>query len=333
MPASVEGDRRGPRRRVGPGVGARRPPRHPCGLLLPPVTSPLTVPVDLRVHLAHATLQAIAEASGTHLLHIKGPATDSSLRDPGKRGSVDADVLIQPGHLKRFAAALRANGWTEVLPVRSGAVLDHSTNWYHPELGQADIHLRFPGIQIRPEDAFQVLWAGRGEAKIAHRVCSVPSLTGQRLVLLLHAARTPQGRAGALERCWTQAGADERDALVGLVRTLDAEVAFAAATGNLEEFADRREYTLWRMFADDTSTLFGLRKVRAEMAAAPAGSANVPVAGVWKVLLVVARMPTRVSTQTGQRATLAEVVGGYWQLVRRGMNDLSSRFGPRRPRG
>mgnify|MGYP003374684041 CR=1 FL=1 len=37
------------------------------------------IPVLLRVRLAHAVVQAIADECGADLLHIKGPAVDASL--------------------------------------------------------------------------------------------------------------------------------------------------------------------------------------------------------------------------------------------------------------
>lgn len=130
-----------------------------------------TIPFTLRVHLAHATLQAIAEECGADVLHIKGPAVDPSLRPEG-RASVDADVLVRPAHLKRLLRGLKQSGWKQVTTLRSGGVVEHSTNWYHGALGQVDVHVRFPGIQIEPERAFHRLWEGSGQQR--HRIPAVP---------------------------------------------------------------------------------------------------------------------------------------------------------------
>lgn len=73
--------------------------------------------------------------------------------------------------------------------LRSGGLVEHSTNWYHPQLGQLDVHVRFPGIQVEAGRAFEALWRDRGTQRVAHRACVVPGVTAQRLVLLLHAAR------------------------------------------------------------------------------------------------------------------------------------------------
>ena len=93
------------------------------------------VPVALRVHLAHATVQAVAEACGAHLLHIKGPATDPRLRlasgevdEAGAllhapRASTDADVLVRPDQVTRFVRSLTEHGWRVLTTFRTGSCL------------------------------------------------------------------------------------------------------------------------------------------------------------------------------------------------------------------
>ena len=48
--------------------------------------------------------------------------------------------------------------------------VEHSVDWWHPELGGADIHVRFPGIQIPADRAFEELWSERRSQDIAHRM-------------------------------------------------------------------------------------------------------------------------------------------------------------------
>lgn len=160
------------------------------------------VPVALRVHLAHATVQAVADACGAHLLHIKGPATDPSLRPESggvdeagaflhpPRASTDADVLVRPDEVTRFVRALTEHGWRILASFRTGSAFEHAATLWHDELGFVDVHRHFPGIERDPWDAFDLMWRSRHSVQIAHRTCSVPSVEHQRLLLLLHAART-----------------------------------------------------------------------------------------------------------------------------------------------
>ncbi len=289
-----------------------------------------TVPVVLRVHLAHATVQAIADEASVDILHIKGPSVDPSLRPDG-RSSVDADVLVRPAHRERFLAALQRRGWQQVTALRSGGLVEHSTNWYHGELGQLDVHVRFPGIQAAAEPAFDALWRDRGSADIAHRRCVVPSVDAQRLILLLHAARSLAGYAHEVRLAWDDATDADRAAVRRLAAELRADVALAAATGRLDDFRDRPEYGLWRLYVDGTITQAGLRRVLAEIKAAPAGidrPRRRVAAYVGHVLL---RMPQRLTGLTGRKPTLTEVASAYTTFLRRGADaaGVLKRFGRR----
>lgn len=108
------------------------------------------IPLILRTRLAHATLQAIADSCGADILHIKGAAVDASLL-PTKpdspadatleeralpRLSADADVLVRPANLKRFQTALKRYGWQRKTRLYSGGAVQHSEDWWHPELGR-----------------------------------------------------------------------------------------------------------------------------------------------------------------------------------------------------
>lgn len=278
-----------------------------------------TIPVTLRVHLAHATLQAIAEECGADVLHIKGPAVDPALRPEG-RGSVDADVLVRPANLKRLLDGLRRHGWQEVTRLTSGGVVEHSTNWYHGALGQVDVHVRFPGIQIEPERAFDRLWEGRGTQSIASRSCTVPDLEGQRLILLLHAARGE--RDADVEVAWTNLAEADRDRVSALATELSADVAFAAATGRLEAFRDRPEYGLWRLFASGEYATGVLAAMAAHAKAAPAGANRVHLRTVRHMLHLVQEKRTRLAAQLNREPTRVEVVDAYLKMLRRGPDEL-----------
>jgi len=219
------------------------------------------IPLIVRTRLAHATLQAIADACGADLLHIKGAAVDPSLLPTRPdapadatveeravpRLSADADVLVRPAHLKRLQAALKRYGWQRKTRLYSGGAVEHSEDWWHPELGSVDLHVRFPGIQLRRDQAFEELWRERHSLNLAHRPCPVPSVDAQRLVLLLHAARNGALGPADVRLAWSRATPTELGRVQALAVRLHAEVALAAATGHLEDYADRAEYALWRI--------------------------------------------------------------------------------------
>lgn len=280
-----------------------------------------TIPVGLRVHLAHAALQATADECGVDVLHIKGPAVDPALR-LNRRQSVDADVLVRPADLKRYLGALRRFGWQEVTRLTSGGVVEHSVNWYHPELGQADIHVRFPGIQIESGRAFDRLCHNRRIEAIAHWGCHVPSAEAQRLIQLLHAARNMEGRAAEIESAWTIASGAERTITENLARELHAEVALGAATGRLAEYRDYREHDLWHFYsAGQPKTEAGVY-FPALVKSAPAGLRFVRVRIAHYLLRVARGKSRRMADHLERKPTLCEMVKAHLQMLRRGAREL-----------
>ena len=81
------------------------------------------------------------------------------------------------------------HGWSVVTRFETGSIFEHAASLWHTQLGYVDLHRRFPGVDLDAEAAFDVLWSERLERHIAHQPCPVPSTDGQRLILLLHAAR------------------------------------------------------------------------------------------------------------------------------------------------
>jgi hypothetical protein len=230
------------------------------------------IPLIARTRLAHATLQAIADACGADLLHIKGAAVDPSLL-PTKpdapadataeeravpRLSADADVLVRPAHLKRYQAALKRYGWQRKIRLYSGGAVEHSEDWWHPELGSADVHIRFPGIRIAPERAFTDLWRERQTKGIAGRRCPVPNVDAQRLLLLLHAARNGGPASADVGHTWTSATMPQQARVRDLASAFGAEVALAGSIGRLDDYAYRPEYDLWRLLGERDADVFEL---------------------------------------------------------------------------
>ena len=216
------------------------------------------VPIDLqaRVRLAHAAVQALAEQHGIDLLHVKGPALDATLSRPD-RPSSDADVLVRPAQVAAFTAHLRAHGWRLVTDFASGSAFEHAANYHHDHWGYVDVHRVFPGITVAPDEAFELLWSERGATLIAHRPCPVPGLLDQALVLCLHAARAMGGARAArdLEAAWYDGDDDRRQVLRERAHELRADVALAAALGELDRYPDDRTTALWRFYSQGGSRI------------------------------------------------------------------------------
>lgn len=146
----------------------------------------------------------------------------------------------------------------------------------------------------------------------------VPGLTAQRVVLLLHAARSVRQYGDDITTAWSDATAAERADVLALARALQAEVALSVATGQLEEYRDRPEYALWRLYADGATTTTGFRRMAAEIKAAPAGSRLARVRVIGYVLAALVGMPQRLANGMGRKATPREVASGYLTFLRRG---------------
>lgn len=303
------------------------------------MTDPPPIPLVLRTRLAHATLQAVAEGCGADLLHIKGAAVHASLRAARKdapagandeeravtRISADADVLVRPAHLRRFLAALEQYGWQGKTRLYSGGAVEHSVDWWHPELGSADIHVRFPGIQLSADRAFAVLWSERRSQDIAHWPCPVPSLDSQRLILLLHAARNGGTHSQDVTQFWTNATVVEQARVRELADTLRAEVALAAATGRLDGYADRPEYDLWRLLGLEEADVFDLW-----VAMVKAAPTNVDRARA--IIYALRVKPDRVDLGLRRKATPFEVLGAHGDRLRRGAAGVGRLVGRAIPR-
>jgi hypothetical protein len=240
------------------------------------VTEGHDVPLRVRVQLAHAAVQCLAEEHGVDLLHIKGPAVAAGLRAHPSAGS-DVDVIVRPEGVDRLMGALRRHGWRVETTFEAGSAFDHAANLYHPSWGLLDVHRHYPGMERDPAHAFEVLWARRGSIELAHVPCPVPDPVAQSLVLLLHAARSPVGDGPHPDVApnWTDRTGEERAAVRVLAEETGALVGLAAATGDLERYAGTPEAALWEVFAGHGDRL---DEWQARFAAAPGPRAKASVA-------------------------------------------------------
>ena len=157
----------------------------------------------------------------------------------------------------------------------------------------------------------------------------MPNQTAQRLILLLHAARSVHAHGDDIRAAWGEASDLEREQIRVLAGELDAEVALAAATGELERYRDRREYDLWRMYTENLTTTAGFRRIAAEVRAAPADARFVRLRVVSYAISALVQMPRRVANQIARRPTLSEITAAYRHYLGRTADLLVWRRRPR----
>lgn len=236
--------------------------------------------------------------------------------------STDADVLVRPAHVRVFMAALRAHGWRVVTSFSTGSAFEHAASLWHTELGYVDVHRRFPGITVSAATAFDRFWLDRQTAQIANRPCWVPSVDAQRFLLILHAARGGGPDNSDVRLVWTDAGSGHRDRVRTLAWELRADVALAAATGHLDDYAADPTYDLWRIFsrADSGSRL---AEWKARIKAEPTGSGRLRLAArsvlvnTDHLAMELRRPPTRAEV-AGEYVHRASLLGReVWRATRR----------------
>ncbi|WP_164233024.1 nucleotidyltransferase family protein [Microbacterium hydrocarbonoxydans] len=206
-------------------------------------TTPIAL--DVRLEFSRAAIQVIARDVGIRLLHIKGGTVDPQVRT-GRRGGSDVDVIADPRRVPTLHAELVRQGWVVYSSFLEGSPFGHAQTYRHPEWGYLDLHRRFPGVRIPDEDAFDLLWADRASYAAAGIDCVTPSVDAQAVLFVLNAARDVDALGEEAASLWRRQDEEERVRRSRLVRALRAEVAFAAALGDLERYRGRREYLLWK---------------------------------------------------------------------------------------
>ena len=278
------------------------------------------VPLAVRLLLGRAAVQVIASDAGADLLHIKGNAVDTSLRAREAPGT-DIDVMARPTHVPRLHDELLRHGWVVYSSFRYGSPFGHAQTYRHPDWGYLDLHRMFPGIRLDPEAAFDELWRDHGTRDFAGTDGAVPSLTGQAVLLVLNDVRSR--RAARAIATWVDRPGLDRSEVSALVERLDARVAFAAATGDLERYRGERDYRLWKGITQgSTRTGEWWARVRAARTLREALGIVVraPLANVERLTHQLGRSPTRaeVLRATAMRPVRAvrELVAGVRRRVR-----------------
>ncbi|MGQ4568852.1 nucleotidyltransferase family protein [Dermabacteraceae bacterium P9123] len=206
----------------------------------------MTIGVPAQLQLCHAALTHCANLSGARVLHIKGITLSPQL-SAERPASTDSDVLVAPEDLPAYLRTLEENGWELYTHFKHGSVFQHAATYYHSVWGTVDVHRSFPGIDRDPAATFAALWHDREKVELGGWDCYRPSLNGQRLLLLVHAARDQMGKAvHDVRTCWEDLNDSERQQLRAFASSLGGEVALAAAIGQIETVREERGYRLWK---------------------------------------------------------------------------------------
>ena len=281
-----------------------------------------SVPLEVRIGFAHASVQWIADRCGADLLHVKGAALDPTLV-PGRSYS-DADVLARPGQVRRLLDELHGHGWVLINSFAYGSSFEHSATLRHKDFGLLDLHRIYPGTGPTPEAAFDELWRDHAVVTLGGVPCAVPSRDAQAALLLLHAARGGADPKAALDvaAVWTSADDGQRTRIRAWVDRLDAGLGFSVITGTLDEHRDDPSYDLWRVAAHGGTRL---EEWRARVRAARGLRAKLGVAA-RSVLVNVEHLTIVRGRAVSRREIAAEFVG----RPARGLREQVSRRAGRR---
>lgn len=274
------------------------------------------LPLAAGVEFAHASAQALANLDQLDVLHIKGPAVHPALLSRAGAGeeltdhprhSMDADVLVRPSQAQALIDRLKEHGWRLKVPFSGGSSFEHAATLTHRVMAPLDVHRCFPGVGIDREVAFDILWRARTVQTIGGIDCWVPSLAAQRLILLLNTARGAT-RHSDVVTTWELGSRAERQQVRDLAAHLDAEVALAAALGELDGYTGRREHDLWQVLSAGTGTPLRLwwAHVKAED--------NV-WAAIRRGVVLAFPKPDRMSRAAGHELRGGELVWAYWSRL------------------
>lgn len=280
-------------------------------------TTDAPVPLRVRLRFGRAALQVVADEIGADVLHIKGNAADPSLR-PSEASGTDVDILVRPAHVAPLDRALRARGWRVYSTFVYGSPFGHAQTYLHDAWGYLDLHRWFPGIRTTPEIAFERMWADGEQVDFAGVDCRVPSIAAQATLLVLNSARGG-GDGADLALSWTDAAPDRRAAVEELVEQLDAHVAFAAATGELDRHRGEPDYRLWKVVSEGgTRSEEWWARIRSapSLGEALRIAARAPLVNVEHLSIELGRAPTRGEVAAAFFGRPRRMLAEAWSVIR-----------------
>ena len=312
---------------------ARVSGEHPCGSRSArephpydgPMRSHHAPPVQTRLRLAHGCLEHLARGAGVRLLHVKGEALDPQL-GANRYISSDCDVLVHPRDVSRYTRILIENGWERRTQFEHGSVFGHAATYYSPVWGTVDLHRCFPGLDRDPAATFEALWSAHTERLMGGVRCPVPSLTKQRLLLLVHAARDSSGRRHHdLQVSWNEVADEEHRRLDALADELGATVPLAIVTGRPERATGLPGERTWRAVHADLNPT--------EVWKARLSDARREPLRFARLLLSATRVnPDHLALRLGHPPSAEEMRHEWWRRCGRGRRRLLASLRRRSPR-
>lgn len=268
------------------------------------------IPSAVRVVMARAAVQVLADSVGVDMLHIKGETVDPSLGGVRAPGS-DVDAIVDPLGIPTLHRALLAHGWRVYSSFAFGSPFGHAQTYLHEVWGYFDLHRRFPGIGLRDQVSFDLMWAERLRRDAAGIAYATPGVDVQAVVLILNAVRNRR----PMPPFWDTMDADDRARCRALVERLHAQVAFAAAEGNLASMRGHREYRLWKATAQGGPRI---AEWWARVVAQPS------LLGSLRIIAQAPRVNTdRLAHRLGRAPSLPEVVGEFFARGARGVREAA----------
>lgn len=205
----------------------------------------VTVGNRLWLELLHAEVCWALTDRGLEVLVIKGPSIGDWLYPEGARESADVDLLLRPSQWDAARLVLEGRGFEPTYTgFRETETALHSLDLQRTNAEQGrhglDLHHYFPGIEAKPETAFDVLWGDRVAADQAGVAVWFPSIEARTLIIGLHAARQPgmPKTSEDLRRALAALDPDQISALAKLASRLDAQGALRAGLETLPETAE-----------------------------------------------------------------------------------------------
>ena len=230
----------------------------------------VTVSNRLWLELLHAEVCWHLAQDDIDALVIKGPPISEWLYPDGDREFVDVDLLLRPSQHAAAVSTLEESGFQ---PTYTGYRETESSLYTHNlqrkdevyGLHDLDLHHYFPGIELQPEEAFEVLWQGRVPAQQAGIKVWFPSIEARALIIGLHVARLPIEKSKEdLRRAMSVLTPAQLEAMAMLAARLNARAALRAGFETMPQTApfveqfglsDVEVPTYWRLLSQEADLL------------------------------------------------------------------------------
>lgn len=145
--------------------------------------------------LGYALITKVAARNGIPLVFIKGPVQHAQgLRT--REHSGDIEVWVRPSDRKQLAQAMIPWGWTPVVGLFTDTRATHSQTLLPDGWGcSIDVHVRFPGITVSDDAAFEYLLTNSEPWSFAGVDSLAPIPPANAVIRALHDLRPEPGQA------------------------------------------------------------------------------------------------------------------------------------------